>query len=44
MYHHNEDVTCVMDALVELTGYDSFAERDLEVYMAVTMSIMCMMA
>jgi hypothetical protein len=33
MYHHDEhDVTCVMDALVELTGYDSFAERDLEIY------------
>lgn len=33
MYHNDEhDVTCVMDALVELTGYDSFAERDLEIY------------
>lgn len=33
MYHHNEDdVHNVFDALVELTGYDSFAERDLEVY------------
>ena len=33
MYQHNEhDVLCVMDALVELTGYDSFAERDLEIY------------
>ena len=33
MYQHDEhDVMCVFDALVELTGYDSFAERDLEVY------------
>ena len=33
MYKHDEhDVSCVFDALVELTGHDSFAERDLEVY------------
>jgi len=33
MYHHDEhDVGCVMDALVELTGYDSFAESNLEIY------------
>ena len=33
MYHHDEDdVFAVLDALIEMTGYDSFAERDLEVY------------
>jgi hypothetical protein len=33
MYHHDEDdVHNVFDALVELTGYDSFAESNLEVY------------
>ena len=33
MYQHNEDdVHDVFNALVEETGYDSFAERDLEVY------------
>ena len=33
MYHHDEDdVHDVFDALIEATGYDSFAERDLEVY------------
>ena len=33
MYHHDEDdVHNVFDALIKATGYDSFAERDLEVY------------
>ena len=33
MYHHNEeDVHDVFDALIEVTGYDSFAESNLEVY------------
>lgn len=33
MYHHNEDdVHNVFDALIEVTGYDSFAESNLEVY------------
>ena len=33
MYHHDEkDVHDVFDALIEVTGYDSFAESNLEVY------------
>lgn len=33
MYHHDEDdVRNVFATLVKLTDYDSFAERDLEVY------------
>ena len=30
--HDEDDCYAVFDALVEETGYDSFAERDLEVY------------
>ena len=33
MYHHDEDdVHDVFDALIKVTDYDSFAEKDLEVY------------